>query len=192
MPKLVILTGKNRGMKLTLPQRDVVVGREPGCDITLATHEISRRHCLLKIAGESLTVQDLGSRNGTWLNDVRIEKETRIGQGDILRIGPMLFRAEVRAPVPTGTDEVPVKEHSEDSVVNWLIEDDQKDSSGDSTIISKAPDTATIDKPPTVEISTVTPAPPSRKQFHSIAEEAQDIIRRHREMKIALQGHQPE
>ena len=72
MPKVVILTGKLAGQKLTLPERELIIGREESCHIRLTGTEISRRHCSLRVVGEQVFVTDLGSRNGCLINDVPV------------------------------------------------------------------------------------------------------------------------
>lgn len=65
---------------------EVVVGRDAD-DLLLDDEKASRRHVLLRSLGDTLTATDLGSRNGTSVNDVRISGETRLYAGDRLRIG---------------------------------------------------------------------------------------------------------
>ena len=66
--------------------REVVLGREAGCDIVLADPRISRRHARLAVRGGTLAVEDLGSTNGTCLNGVRMEHANAL-VGDRLTFG---------------------------------------------------------------------------------------------------------
>ena len=75
-----------------------------------------------------------------------------------------------------------IHEATDDSIVDWLAIDEPDESTGDSTIIRKTSETDTIEAAPLVSV----PAP-ARKEFESVAEEAADIIRRHKEMKAQLQ-----
>ena len=62
------------------------LGRDPDCAIVLPGHDVSRRHAETRRAGVVPFVRDLGSRNGTWVNGVRIE-ERPLGPNDVLRVG---------------------------------------------------------------------------------------------------------
>ena len=71
-----------------LDGRDVAVGRAPSCDIVLHGDQLaSRRHALLRNKGRYYTVVDLGSSNGTYLNDLEIREEATLHDGDCLKIG---------------------------------------------------------------------------------------------------------
>lgn len=175
MPKLAILTGKHQGQKMNLPERELLVGRDEQCEIRLSGTEVSRRHTRIRVVGESIFVSDLGSRNGTLVNDIAITQEIQLQDGDELRIGSMAFRCECAkqkapekvAPAKDGIVLVPIA--SEDSIADWLTDEEPKISTGDSTVIGAG---ATSD-------TAVKPAP--KKVFASIKEEAADIIRRHLE-----------
>lgn len=72
-----------------LEVRAGTIGRE-GCDLNLADPEVSRRHAAIRGGGRDgapHTIEDLGSRNGTWLNDRRIDEPTVVRAGDVVRLG---------------------------------------------------------------------------------------------------------
>lgn len=204
--RLIIMTGKHQGKKMALAEGcKLVIGRDEGVAVRLATSEVSRRHCAIRVRDGVASVEDLGSRNGTQVNDLTIETRTKLKPGDILRVGPMLFEYEVKVKaavnsskktateeIESETDEVIVKESTEDSIVNWLAEDEPAAADTD-TVVGKSvaikeptaaelPTTAEIETAQTVSDKPV-PPPPSKKEFSSVAEEARDIIRRHLEMK---------
>jgi DNA segregation ATPase FtsK/SpoIIIE, S-DNA-T family len=67
--------------------RPGTIGRE-GCDVNLGDPEVSRRHAAISAAdGGAHVIEDLGSRNGTWVNDHRIDEPTVIRAGDTVRLG---------------------------------------------------------------------------------------------------------
>ncbi len=76
-----------------------VIGRQDGCDIAIATEELSRRHCEVRPTPDGLWVEDLGSANGTFINDKRITREL-IRAGDELRLDTLRF--QVLAPGKDG------------------------------------------------------------------------------------------
>ena len=68
----------------------VVIGRAPECDISVQADEISRRHALVKPAGDGLSVEDLGSSNGTYINNRRVQQGF-LSPGDELRLDAVRF-----------------------------------------------------------------------------------------------------
>lgn len=100
-----------------------VVGRE-NCEVVLDDPEVSRQHAAFRLSDAGLTVEDLGSSNGTYVNDRQIASPTVLSAGDTVRFGTTLWRLE-SAPAP-GTiisprapetalqpDEAPVREPTE-------------------------------------------------------------------------------
>ena len=66
------------------------IGRVTGVDFILDAPLVSRVHCRLEALDDHVDVTDLGSTNGTYINDARIERG-RVGPGDRLRIGRVQF-----------------------------------------------------------------------------------------------------
>ena len=79
---------------------DLAVGRSPENGLRLVEGSPSRRHALLSIADDSAWVQDLGSTNGTFVNDKRIDAKVRLNANDKLRfdVEEYLFRVESDEP----------------------------------------------------------------------------------------------
>jgi pSer/pThr/pTyr-binding forkhead associated (FHA) protein len=63
------------------------LGRDPDLALFLDSPGVSRRHALIRIAGNEATVEDLGSKNGTFVADRRLDSATRLVDGDLIRIG---------------------------------------------------------------------------------------------------------
>ncbi|MEM6330814.1 MAG: FHA domain-containing protein [Planctomycetota bacterium] len=89
--KLKVLAGAKKGAEIPLKKSKFVVGRASDCTLRAGSEAISRRHCVFLRRGETLSVLDLGSRNGTYVNGARIEGETTLKNGDNIRIGPLEF-----------------------------------------------------------------------------------------------------
>jgi hypothetical protein len=83
------------------PDRSYVFGREEGVDIPLQDALVSRRHAELVWAESAWEVKDLGSRNGVFVEGVRIVKPTQLEDGAQLQIGGHVFRHFL---LPPGTD----------------------------------------------------------------------------------------
>jgi two-component system, cell cycle response regulator len=92
-PHLVIVEGEGLGEVFRLLDPETIIGRAPGVDICLASDSVSRQHARLTIAGDQVLVEDLGSRNGTYV-DMDIVKGTQpLKAGAHLAIGwSTLFR----------------------------------------------------------------------------------------------------
>jgi predicted component of type VI protein secretion system len=80
-----------------------VIGRE-GTDIVLADPEVSRRHAAIRVQADGVAIEDLGSTNGTFVNDQRIEGLRPLSDGDVVRFGNTVWR--LRAPVAAGATTV--------------------------------------------------------------------------------------
>jgi hypothetical protein len=102
--KLVVSDGtRERELQLV---GTLVVGRDPLCDITYDDALLSRRHAEFVAAGDQVTVRDLGSRNGVFVNGKKIAEHS-LRSGDVVQIGPVRARyvADV-APVSIAPEEV--------------------------------------------------------------------------------------
>lgn len=83
---LLITAGEGRGAYHAISGH-VTIGRDQDCELWIDSPSISRRHTYLHVAGDLVTVMDLGSRNGTDVNGRRLISPARIEHGDELRIG---------------------------------------------------------------------------------------------------------
>jgi predicted component of type VI protein secretion system len=77
--------------------REMTLGRAD-CDVTVTDHEVSRRHLVLRPAGTKLLVEDLGSKNGTFVNGSRISEAVRVGDRDVIHLGTCELVVQVTAP----------------------------------------------------------------------------------------------
>jgi pSer/pThr/pTyr-binding forkhead associated (FHA) protein len=111
----LVLFKKNGTMKnFILPSTVTVVGRRQDCDLCIPLMVVSRRHCELNQDQSLLKVRDLGSRNGTFVNDRRID-EADLHAGDRIHIGPLTFGVQIDgAPTefePADAAAPPLPEH---------------------------------------------------------------------------------
>lgn len=91
--KLIVVGGdvKVAEVKLKLP---TVIGRGKGATVLLQHPLVSRQHCEITEQDGQLMVRDLGSLNGTFINNARLTEPTPLPSGDLLSIGDVTFRAE--------------------------------------------------------------------------------------------------
>ncbi len=73
------------------PEKSLVIGRGNQCDIVIPGTHLSRRHAEVSVEGNHLRIRDLGSANGTFLNEVQIDNATA-NNGDRLRMDVYSFR----------------------------------------------------------------------------------------------------
>ena len=106
MSLLYVIQGRNRGTRydLTAHSGAVSIGREAGNTVQLDDNEVSRRHAEIRRVGESFTVADLKSSNGTFVNNRRIERAD-LRSGDQIHVGrSVLAFALEPADLPLSTD----------------------------------------------------------------------------------------
>jgi len=89
-PALICLTG-DAPKRFALTKKTVTVGRGPNCDLQIITHFVSREHARLTVSGGATLIEDLGSRNGIFVNSVRVDRR-HLQQGDLVTIGETQFR----------------------------------------------------------------------------------------------------
>ena len=92
--KLVVHKRNGQLQICRLHREQTLVGRRQECDVRILSWEVSRRHCLLSIYDGYVTVQDLSSVNGTFLNHERVVGEQIIWPGDCLGIASVGFLVE--------------------------------------------------------------------------------------------------
>ena len=92
--KLVMLKTNGQQKEISLKGTTAVLGRGADCDIRIPIESCSRKQCELKIEGDQLQLKDLGSSNGTFLNNNRVEAAT-LNAGDKLTIGPVVLTIQI-------------------------------------------------------------------------------------------------
>ena len=83
---LVVRSGPNEGARFSLTSSDSFIGRHPDSTICLDDVTVSRRHAHVERTVDSVVLRDLGSLNGTYVNQERIE-EAVLAHGDEVQIG---------------------------------------------------------------------------------------------------------
>jgi pSer/pThr/pTyr-binding forkhead associated (FHA) protein len=94
MPKLIMTTAAGESRQVELRADQSTIGRGAQNDIVVDSIQASRVHALIDVERAFVTIRDLGSRNGTFVNDVRIESQV-LAEGDVIRLGSyeMRFKA---------------------------------------------------------------------------------------------------
>ena len=91
--EIVFLTGPNKGRRFEVSSACLRIGRSSSNDVQISDEELSRNHCMVEHSSDGeLTITDLASANGTFVNGVNIEGETKqIKAGDEISIGASVF-----------------------------------------------------------------------------------------------------
>jgi DNA-binding winged helix-turn-helix (wHTH) protein len=91
--------------RVTLDEGEHVLGRDPDVAIYLDAPGVSRRHALIKIAAVGATIEDLGSKNGTFLGSQRVDGTRSIGDGDVITVASVKLTVRaLQAPTSTETE----------------------------------------------------------------------------------------
>ncbi len=91
-PSMVVVEPKNlAGMSYPISGRELTIGRAPGCGITVDDSYVSSLHARLARSNSQTIVEDLGSRNGTWVNEKQINSATVLKSGDRVRVGSVIM-----------------------------------------------------------------------------------------------------
>ncbi|QDV65804.1 FHA domain-containing protein [Crateriforma conspicua] len=91
--KLKVCTGSHEGKEIAVASEKFLVGRSESCQLRPKSESVSRKHCILVLRNGRVLLQDLKSRNGTFVNDKRLppDKAKVLKPGDRLRIGKLEF-----------------------------------------------------------------------------------------------------
>jgi two-component system cell cycle response regulator len=88
---LIYPGGPDMGRRFPLTRSEVVLGRGADCDIQVDRDSVSRRHARLFRVGEQWMVEDLGSTNGSYVNDVPVQRSV-LRDADFVKIGAAIFK----------------------------------------------------------------------------------------------------
>ena len=91
--KLKVLSGSHEGKEIGVATEKFLIGRSESCQLRPKSESVSRKHCIIVLKDNRVLVQDLKSRNGTYVNDKRlpVDKAKVLKAGDQLRIGKLIF-----------------------------------------------------------------------------------------------------
>ena len=114
--KLIVATGKSAGRSIAVKKNTLLIGRAEECDIRPLSEDVSRRHAAVHVGPADVWVEDLGSRNGTFVNNEKIAGKTKVNNGDLIRVGALELTVSCSEPAP--------QPGGDDDVSKWLMADD--------------------------------------------------------------------
>ncbi len=89
---LVQYNGASLGKRYILDEPEVIAGRSPETGIVINEQSVSRQHARFLQIGDKVEVEDLGTTNGTFVNDVKVDERSQLRDGDIIRLGTVLLK----------------------------------------------------------------------------------------------------
>jgi pSer/pThr/pTyr-binding forkhead associated (FHA) protein len=106
---LQIESGPERDRRFPLAATGLSIGRQAGNDLALNDQQVSRQHARIEVRDGQVVVTDLGTANGTYVNDQRIEGTVPLRSGDIVTVGETTIRfvADMTATVVATPTPVP-------------------------------------------------------------------------------------
>jgi pSer/pThr/pTyr-binding forkhead associated (FHA) protein len=93
--QLKILNGSKKGTLIPIPKPKCVIGRGDDCHLRPQSDAVSRQHATIITTENEVTVRDMNSRNGTFVNGERVGEDAVLLTGDVLRIGPLEFELQI-------------------------------------------------------------------------------------------------
>lgn len=85
-PVIVWLDGSLSNPHWVVNNQEMVLGRDDGCDIVIPVRQISRQHVKIVLEGGACVIEDMRSKNGTWVNGYRLTGMRQLEDGDEIRI----------------------------------------------------------------------------------------------------------
>lgn len=138
---LKVVGGKNDGREITVAIPEFVIGRGEEAHLRPTSDLVSRNHTAIKIADGKVFIEDMNSRNGTFVNGERITEPHIAKVGDSLRVGRLQFEViidhvkpgnkkpkindVVEAAARTASAGAAKQPSIEDSIADWLVDDDE-------------------------------------------------------------------
>ena len=87
----MVIYGLDLGKKFNLDRPSLIIGRSSKADIQIDQEAVSRNHCKIINTGKTIMLRDLGSTNGTYINDELVD-EYVLRDGDFIKIGRCIFK----------------------------------------------------------------------------------------------------
>ncbi len=185
--QLIVVQGKPEGKTIPLLVPRFKIGRGETCHLRPNSEQVSREHAEFIVEGDSVSVTDLGSRNGTLVNGRALTAAHTLKNGDLVQVGPLTFAVSIEgAPQPKAS--IPsapaaakatgsLDDVSNDEIDSWLVADREKTApetpsgvySGDTITISAFKDASNPQpaaKPETTE--------DSDEEYERLEDEAQE------------------
>lgn len=138
---LKVIGGKNDGRQIKIAVPRFIIGRGETAHLRPASDLVSREHCEIVVGDGVVRISDLKSRNGTYVNGLKLDGPHDVNSGDSLRVGRLQFevivdhamagqkKPKVKGVVEAASRAATTKKKMslEDSISDWLMDDDEAD-----------------------------------------------------------------
>jgi pSer/pThr/pTyr-binding forkhead associated (FHA) protein len=132
---LKVLEGAKSGAKIAVKKTEFIIGRSQGCHLCAGSSAVSRQHCAILRQDNRVSIKDLGSRNGTLVNGIKIAEETELASGDEVTVGPLKFLVTISTGISNAkkpqvksvaeavvrTAEASTSSIGDDDITKWLL-----------------------------------------------------------------------
>lgn len=153
--QLIVVQGKPEGKTIPLLVPRFKIGRGETCHLRPNSEQVSREHAEFVVESEVVTVNDLGSRNGTLVNGRAITAPQPLKNGDLVQVGPLTFAVSIEGAPQAKAAAKPaapaaakatgsIDDVSNDEIDSWLIADKEKAAAPESPSGVYSGDTITI------------------------------------------------
>lgn len=165
-----------KGKVVRLPVREFTIGREAQCHLRPTSDAVASRHCVIRVFGPELSIEDLGSPAGTTVNGQKIRGKVPLKVGDKIGIGPLSFELVVERPAPAKL----IVETSDEEAAAMIMDDEEPvEPVGRAEPKSPAGSPQPVQKEkPKVPPAAPAPAPPPTDSQQSSADAARALLNR--------------
>ncbi len=128
--QLVVVRGKPEGKVIPLVGPTFKIGRGETCHLRPNSEQVSREHAEFTLIGETISVRDLGSRNGTLVNGKALTSDScRLKDQDLVQVGPLTFAVTIldapaavaKSAGPSASTKASLDDVSTDDIDSWLV-----------------------------------------------------------------------
>ena len=126
MPSLLVNNGPEAGKKYDLTLPEYILGRHPECTIVIDVGAVSRHHCKVFKEADNYWIEDLKSRNGTFVNDQQLAAKHKLAEGDQVRVCDVSFTFSSDLPAAAAK---PIAVKLDESSFRAVIDEDESSGS---------------------------------------------------------------
>jgi pSer/pThr/pTyr-binding forkhead associated (FHA) protein len=131
--QLIVVQGKPEGKVIPLAGPRFKIGRGETCHLRPNSEQVSREHAEFTIDGGTVSVRDLGSRNGTLVNGKALTAPCQLKDRDLVQVGPLTFAVSIQgapeaakaASAPSNPPKAAPEDVNNDDIEAWLIADNK-------------------------------------------------------------------
>lgn len=127
----LIVQEQGKRVQFELQEGENLIGRHPDSALAIVKPSVSGRHAMIHAKDGSFMIEDVGSRNGTYVNQERITEQVRLKHNDMVQFGDAVARFENLAELPTPADALTADEVDPAIMGDISLEDDDATITGE-------------------------------------------------------------